>query len=70
MHVLENEDGGALLRDRLEEAPPGRERLLLGSGARLDPDQRQKTGSEPRTVVALGEYGLELAAASAGESDS
>ena len=30
VHVLEHEDGRAVLRQRLEEAPPGRERLRRG----------------------------------------
>ena len=51
VQVLEHEDGRALLAERLEEAPPGGERLAaaVSSDAELgaEPDERPQVGRDP-----------------------
>ena len=61
VQVLEDEHGRALCGQRFQEAPPGRERLLLGGGLRRRADERGEAGLEPDAVLLVGGQGaLEL----------
>ena len=61
VQVLETEHGRALRGKRLQEAPPGGKRLLLGSRLRRGTDQRGQAGLEPGTVgIFVGQGALEL----------